>query len=54
MIYDLHHRKNMKTLRDFCEGKLGLTLHGRFGEFDYINMDVVIERSLKRAKEILS
>ena len=54
VIYDLHHRKNMKTLRDFCEGKLGLTLHGRFGEFDYISMDVVIERSLKRAKEILS
>ena len=54
VIYDLHHRKNMKTLRDFCEGKLGLTLHGRFGEFDYINMDVVIERSMKRAKEILS
>jgi protoporphyrinogen oxidase len=54
VIYDLHHRKNMKTLREFCEGKLGLPLHGRFGEFDYINMDVVIERSMKRAKEILS
>jgi protoporphyrinogen oxidase len=54
VIYDLHHRKNMKTLREFCEGKLGMTLHGRFGEFDYINMDAVIERSMKRAKEILS
>jgi UDP-galactopyranose mutase len=54
VIYDLHHRKNMETLRKFCEGKLGLILHGRFGEFAYINMDAVIERSMKRAREILS
>ena len=54
VIYDRHHRKNMKTLREFCEGKLGMILHGRFGEFDYINMDAVIERSMNRAKEILS
>jgi protoporphyrinogen oxidase len=54
VIYDLHHRKNMKTLRDFCEGQLDLGLHGRFGDFEYINMDQVIERSMKRAKQILS
>ncbi len=54
VIYDLHHRKNMKILRDYCEGGLGMILHGRFGEFDYINMDAVIEKSIKRAKEILS
>jgi len=54
VIYDLHHRKNMKTLREFCEGRLDLGLHGRFGDFEYINMDQVIERSMKRAKEILS
>jgi protoporphyrinogen oxidase len=54
VIYDLHHRKNMKTLREYCEGRLGLTLHGRFGEFDYLNMDAVIERSMKRAEEILA
>jgi protoporphyrinogen oxidase len=54
VIYDLHHRKNMKTLREFCESRLGMTLHGRFGEFDYLNMDAVIERSMKRAKEILA
>jgi protoporphyrinogen oxidase len=54
VIYDLHHRRNMKTLRDFCEGQLGLSLHGRFGEFEYVNMDQVIERSMKRAKEILT
>lgn len=54
VIYDLHHRKNMKMLRDYCQGQLGLTLHGRFGDFEYINMDQVIERSMKQAKEILS
>ena len=54
VIYDLHHRKNMKTLRDYCQGRAGLTLHGRFGDFEYINMDQVIERSLKQAKEILA
>ena len=53
VIYDLDHRRNMKTLREFCEGKLGMILHGRFGEFDYLNMDAVIERSMKRAREIL-
>ena len=37
-----------------ASGQLGLTLHGRFGDFEYINMDQVIERSMKQAKEILS
>ena len=32
VIYDLHHRRNMKTIREFCEDRLGMTLHGRFGE----------------------
>jgi len=54
VIYDLHHRGNMKTLRDFCQSQPGLTLHGRFGDFEYINMDQVIERSMKQAKEILA
>ena len=44
----------MKTLREFSEGKFRMILHGRFGEFDYINMDAVIERSMNRAREILS
>ena len=53
VIYDLDHRRNMRTLRDYCEGQLGLLLHGRFGEFEYINMDAVIEKSMKRSREIL-
>ena len=53
VIYDLDHRRNMRILRDYCEGQLGLLLHGRFGEFEYINMDAVIEKSMKRSREIL-
>lgn len=52
VIYDLDHRRNMRTVREYCEGNLGLILHGRFGEFEYINMDAVVERSLKRSREI--
>jgi protoporphyrinogen oxidase len=53
VIYDLDHRRNMKTIRDFCEGEWGIHLHGRFGEFEYINMDAVIEKSMKQAGTIL-
>ncbi len=54
VIYDLDHRRNMRAVRDFCEGQLGLLLNGRFGEFEYLNMDAVLERSLTRSREILS
>ena len=53
VIYDLDHRRNMRTVREYCEGNLGLILHGRFGEFEYLNMDAVVERSLKRSRDIL-
>jgi protoporphyrinogen oxidase len=52
VIYDLDHRRNMRTVRDYCEQQLGLTLHGRFGEFEYMNMDTVLEHSISRAREI--
>jgi protoporphyrinogen oxidase len=52
VIYDLNHRSNVETLRQHCEGELGILLHGRFGEFTYINMDAVIERSMQKCKAI--
>ncbi len=52
VIYDLNHRPNVETLRKHCEDELGILLHGRFGEFVYINMDAVIERSMQRSKAI--
>ena len=33
VIYDLNHRANVETVRQYCEKQLGIALHGRFGEF---------------------
>ncbi len=52
VIYDLNHRPNVETVRQHCEQELGIVLHGRFGEFTYINMDAAIERSLQQYKVI--
>ncbi len=51
VIYDLDHRVNVQTVREYCENRLGLVLHGRFGEFDYMNMDAVIRRSMDRSRQ---
>ena len=51
VIYDLDHRKNMDYIKDFY-AKEGIYLHGRFGEFEYLNMDAVVKRSLELAKRI--
>jgi protoporphyrinogen oxidase len=52
VIYDLDHRKNTTTVRDYCEKQLGVWLLGRFGEFEYINTDAVIERAFRKAEVI--
>ena len=48
VIYDLDHRKNMDYIKDFYE-KMGIFLNGRFGEFEYLNMDGVIRRSMEKS-----
>jgi protoporphyrinogen oxidase len=53
VIYDLDHRRNMSRVRSYCEEQLGLWLLGRFGEFEYWNMDQVIRRASDRCREIL-
>lgn len=45
VIYDLDHHRNTSLIRDYCHGQAGLRLHGRFGEFAYVNMDAVLRRS---------
>lgn len=52
VIYDLNHRRNMKVIKDFYETKMQLVLCGRFGEFEYLNMDTVIEHSMEKAEHI--
>ncbi len=46
VIYDLHHGENMQTIRRFFE-KEGVLLNGRFGNFEYWNMDRILRESLK-------
>ena len=51
VIYDLDHRRNLEIVRDYCR-QLGLSLHGRFGEFEYFNMDTIVWRSIDKCREI--
>jgi len=44
VVYDLMHRYHMEKIRHYF-AKEQITLHGRFGDFEYLNMDSVIERS---------
>lgn len=44
VIYDLNHKKNMEVIREYY-GSQGIFLNGRFGNFEYWNMDRVIRES---------
>ena len=44
VIYDLRHGDNMKIVRDYFE-KEGVSLNGRFGNFEYWNMDRILRES---------
>ncbi len=51
VVYDTEYHKNVKIVRDYFES-IGIILHGRFAEFDYINMDEVVIRSMKLADRL--
>lgn len=51
VIYDLEHRRNMDTMKDWYS-RQGITLHGRFGAFEYWNMDAVIRQSMLLAEKL--
>lgn len=51
VIYDLNHKKNIKLVRNYFAGR-GIRLCGRFGEFEYLNMDSVIRHARDLSKEI--
>ncbi len=48
VIYDLLHRQNADTVLNYLRS-LGIFSCGRFAEFEYVNMDNVIERAMKLA-----
>jgi len=51
VIYDLHHKKNMNLIRNYFDNQ-GIRLCGRFGEFEYLNMDAVIRHAKNLSAEI--
>ncbi|DAA83500.1 MAG TPA: FAD-dependent oxidoreductase [Cyanobacteria bacterium UBA10660] len=51
VIYDLKHRQNMDAIKEYFVSQ-GIYLNGRFGSFEYLNMDAIIRQSEKLAKNI--
>lgn len=52
VIYDLHHKENMSAIREYFAEE-GVYLNGRFGNFEYWNMDKVLRESKTMAEELL-
>jgi len=51
VIYDLCHRKNMDKIKEYFLNQ-GIYLNGRFGSFEYLNMDAIIAQSKALAERI--
>lgn len=51
VIYGLTYQKNMRIIRDYFRD-IGIELHGRFAEFEYINMDEVIRKSIRLSEKL--
>jgi len=51
VIYDLLHRQNADTVLQYLRS-LGVYCCGRFAEFEYVNMDNVIERAMRLAADL--
>lgn len=49
VIYDLEHKENTTVLRDYFKQQ-GIELNGRFGSFEYLNMDAIIRQSKNLAE----
>lgn len=52
VIYDLKHRQNMDAIKEYF-AKQGIYLNGRFGSFEYLNMDAIIKQSKNLAEKVL-
>ena len=53
IIYDLRHRENMTAIRDYFSNQ-GLFLNGRFGNFEYWNMDKIVAESKKLSERVIN
>lgn len=52
VLYDLNHKLNMAKIREYYDGE-GIYLHGRFGNFEYWNMDRILRESRKMSDVVL-
>lgn len=50
VIYDLNHKDNMEHIREYFKDQ-GIVLNGRFGNFEYWNMDRVIRESKEQCEK---
>lgn len=53
VIYDLNHSVNMAKIREYY-GNEGILLNGRFGNFEYWNMDRILRESFELSKRIIA
>lgn len=51
VIYDLEHGTNMEYIRSFYR-QHGIILNGRFGNFEYWNMDKILRESLELSRRL--
>ncbi len=51
VVQDDNYRRHLKQAKDYFE-QIGIPLCGRVAEFEYINMDVCIERARKLAERL--
>ena len=53
VLYDLNHKKNMEQIRAYYQSR-GIFLNGRFGNFEYWNMDKIVRESKNLAEIMLA
>jgi protoporphyrinogen oxidase len=51
VIYDLNHRQNVNSILAYLKDQ-GISSAGRFAEFEYLNTDGVVERTLNLARKM--
>lgn len=52
IIYDLRHRENIRTITAYLH-QMNISTKGRFGEWEYLNMDQAILSGKRAAEEII-
>lgn len=51
IVYDHNYRKSVDTIKHFFS-EMGIILCGRFGEWEYLNMDACVMRAMKVAADV--